>query len=112
MNASEPDRDGSPRPAALLLPYQCHAAKSAGIPLSAIFEIAGGAEGDQPSDRALIIARACLSGWLRHAHFADLELPPSEKEFVAVEARRRRVFGEIAAVLAEVESLQRRTSTH
>ena len=86
------------------------AADAAGIPLRAIFDIAGGPDGDTQSERALNIAQACLSSWLRHAHFGDLEIAPSEEEFARVEARRRQVFLEVAAVLATVEAVQRRST--
>ena len=101
--------DGIPaHRAAALIPRSFHAAAAAGIPLRAIFEIAEESKDGEVSDRALDIAGSCLGGWLRHAHLAELELPPSAKEFADVEARRRHVFHEVATVLAIVEAFQRR----
>lgn len=91
------------------VPIGFYAADAAGIPLRAIFDIADGPDGDAQSERALRIAHACLSGWLRHAHFGDLEIAPTEEEFARVEARRRQVFHEVASMLAKVEAVQRRT---
>ena len=89
-----------------LVPPTFHAADAAGVPIRAIFDIADGKGDIAQSERALQIAQACLGGWLRHAHLADLELTPTEEEFVRVEARRRMVFKEVAMVLAAVEAVQ------
>lgn len=94
------------RQAQHLVPQSFHAADAAGVPIRAIFDIADGRGDIVQSERALRIAQACLGGWLRHAHLADLELAPTQEEFVRVEARRRMVFNEVAAVLATVEALQ------
>ncbi|ANH67015.1 hypothetical protein [Mitsuaria sp. 7] len=98
------------RRAPALVPREFFDADAAGIPLRAIFGIAGGSDDGMSTDRSLLIAQACLSGWLRHAHFGDLELVPSAEEFTRIETRRRLVFFEVAAVLARVEAAQSRAS--
>lgn len=99
------------------LPFAVGAmAQAEGVPLKAIFDIADGqcnGQGLEQGDdarrtRALQIAQSCLSNWLRNAHLGDLEIHPSLEEFSAVEARRRRVFDEVAQALAQVEAAQRR----
>ncbi|WAC71808.1 hypothetical protein OU995_19785 [Roseateles sp. SL47] len=93
------------------LPFSVGAmAQAEGVPLRAIFDIADEQMDDVQRTRALAIAQSCLSNWLRHAHLGDLEIEPSQKEFSAVEARRRRVFDELATALAQVEAAQRRNT--
>ncbi|WP_377154105.1 hypothetical protein [Roseateles sp. UC29_93] len=108
MTANDRLPGDSSRRAPALVPQEFFAADAAGIPLRAIFGIAGEAADGVSTDRALLIAQACLSGWLRHAHFGDLELVPSAEEFTRIETRRRLVFFEVAAVLARVEAAQGR----
>lgn len=110
MNANDRLGGDSSRRAPPLVPREFFAADAAGIPLRAIFGIAGGADDGASTDRSLLIAQACLSGWLRHAHFGDLELVPSAEEFTRIETRRRLVFFEVASVLARVEAAQSRAS--
>ncbi|ANH66625.1 hypothetical protein [Mitsuaria sp. 7] len=107
MNSS-PSCSGTRQLFPLPTPFAMSAATAAGIPIADIFGIAEGPGGDGQSQRALEIARHCLSGWLRNAHLGELELSPSDEAFVRVEARRRQVFRELAGVLAQVETMQAR----